>query len=65
MKRYFHFLKIHPHKNFIFDNQNLKIKPMFTPAELIEIKKLLIPENKIVILTHYNPDGDAIVLVWG
>ena len=33
---------------------------MFTPAELLEIKKLLIPENKIVILTHYNPDGDAI-----
>ncbi|ASW75734.1 exopolyphosphatase [Chryseobacterium piperi] len=33
---------------------------MFTPAELLEIKTLLIPENKIVILTHYNPDGDAI-----
>ena len=33
---------------------------MFTLAELLEIKTLLIPENKIVILTHYNPDGDAI-----
>ena len=33
---------------------------MFTPTELLEIKNLLIPENKIVILTHYNPDGDAI-----
>lgn len=33
---------------------------MFTPAELLEINKLLIPENNIVILTHYNPDGDAI-----
>lgn len=33
---------------------------MFTPAEILEIKSLLIPENKIVIITHYNPDGDAI-----
>ncbi|SMC55058.1 phosphoesterase RecJ domain-containing protein [Chryseobacterium sp. YR221] len=33
---------------------------MFTPAELLEINTLLKPENKIVILTHYNPDGDAI-----
>jgi phosphoesterase RecJ-like protein len=33
---------------------------MFTQAELLEIKTLLTPENKIVILTHYNPDGDAI-----
>lgn len=33
---------------------------MFTAAELLEINTLLIPENKIVILTHYNPDGDAI-----
>lgn len=33
---------------------------MFTHSELLEIKALLIPENKIVILTHYNPDGDAI-----
>lgn len=33
---------------------------MFTPAELSDIKNLLTPENKIVILTHYNPDGDAI-----
>ncbi|WP_306623117.1 DHH family phosphoesterase [Chryseobacterium ginsenosidimutans] len=33
---------------------------MFTQAELSEIKTLLTTENKIVILTHYNPDGDAI-----
>ncbi|WP_172281059.1 DHH family phosphoesterase [Chryseobacterium sp. LAM-KRS1] len=33
---------------------------MFIPTELLEIKNLLTPENKIVILTHYNPDGDAI-----
>ncbi len=33
---------------------------MFTPAELSKIKNLLTPEKKIVILTHYNPDGDAI-----
>ncbi len=33
---------------------------MFTSSELLEIRQLLIPENKIVILTHYNPDGDAI-----
>ena len=33
---------------------------MFTPSELLEINQLLIPENKIVIITHYNPDGDAI-----
>ncbi|MFP7658246.1 DHH family phosphoesterase [Chryseobacterium proteolyticum] len=33
---------------------------MFTPTELLEIKNLLTTENKIVILTHYNPDGDAI-----
>ncbi|WP_419869700.1 DHH family phosphoesterase [Chryseobacterium sp. CT-SW4] len=33
---------------------------MFTPAELLEINVLLKPENKIVILTHYNPDGDAV-----
>lgn len=33
---------------------------MFTPAELLEINTLLTPEKKIVILTHYNPDGDAI-----
>ena len=30
MKRYFHFLKIHPHKNFIFDNQNLKKTNVYT-----------------------------------
>lgn len=33
---------------------------MFTASEISEIQKLLIPENKIVIITHYNPDGDAI-----
>lgn len=33
---------------------------MFTSGEISEIKNLLYPENKIVILTHYNPDGDAI-----
>ncbi len=33
---------------------------MFTPAEISEIQKLLTPENKIVIITHFNPDGDAI-----
>ncbi|UZU00195.1 bifunctional oligoribonuclease/PAP phosphatase NrnA [Chryseobacterium fluminis] len=33
---------------------------MFTPSELLEINTLLTPENKIVILTHYNPDGDAV-----
>jgi phosphoesterase RecJ-like protein len=33
---------------------------MFTPSEILEIKQLLKSENKIVIITHYNPDGDAI-----
>mgnify|MGYP003398799566 FL=1 len=33
---------------------------MFTASELLEINQLLVPENKIVIITHYNPDGDAI-----
>ena len=33
---------------------------MFTPTELLDINQLLVPENKIVIITHYNPDGDAI-----
>lgn len=33
---------------------------MFSTSEISEIQKLLIPENKIVIITHYNPDGDAI-----
>ena len=33
---------------------------MFTNQELSEIKELLQPEKRIVILTHYNPDGDAI-----
>ena len=33
---------------------------MFTPSEISSIQKLLIPNNKIVIITHYNPDGDAI-----
>lgn len=33
---------------------------MFTPSEISEIQKFLKPESKIVIITHYNPDGDAI-----
>lgn len=33
---------------------------MFTPSEIESIKKLLTPGRKVVILTHYNPDGDAI-----
>lgn len=33
---------------------------MFLPTELDQIRQLLRPEKKIVILTHYNPDGDAI-----
>ena len=33
---------------------------MFTAAQLIDINKLLTDDAKIVIITHYNPDGDAI-----
>ena len=33
---------------------------MFSNQELSEIKKLLQPDKEIVIVTHYNPDGDAI-----
>lgn len=33
---------------------------MFTTSELLDINQLLVPDNKIVIITHYNPDGDAI-----
>ncbi|MEN9486703.1 MAG: hypothetical protein RIR56_391, partial [Bacteroidota bacterium] len=33
---------------------------MFTENQLSEIKKLISPEKKVVIITHYNPDGDAI-----
>ena len=33
---------------------------MFTPQELSEIKNLLHPNSNVVIITHYNPDGDAI-----
>ena len=33
---------------------------MFTPQEISEIQNLLNPHNNIVIVTHYNPDGDAI-----
>ena len=33
---------------------------MFTAKEISEINHLLVPENNIVIVTHYNPDGDAI-----
>jgi bifunctional oligoribonuclease and PAP phosphatase NrnA len=33
---------------------------MFTAKEIQEIDNLLVPENNIVIITHQNPDGDAI-----
>ncbi|MGC4129179.1 MAG: bifunctional oligoribonuclease/PAP phosphatase NrnA [Bergeyella sp.] len=33
---------------------------MFSADQLSEIKKILVPGKKIVIITHYNPDGDAI-----
>lgn len=33
---------------------------MFTPSELLEINTLLKNNPKTVIITHYNPDGDAI-----
>ncbi|MEN2434461.1 bifunctional oligoribonuclease/PAP phosphatase NrnA [Weeksellaceae bacterium A-14] len=33
---------------------------MFTTSELSEISSLVSSDNKIVILTHYNPDGDAV-----
>lgn len=33
---------------------------MFSASELSEIKSLLSPEKNIVIITHHNPDGDAI-----
>ena len=33
---------------------------MFSNQELSEIKNLLQPDKEIVIVTHYNPDGDAI-----
>lgn len=33
---------------------------MFTDTELEEIRKIVVPGKKIVITTHYNPDGDAI-----
>lgn len=33
---------------------------MFNTQELSQIKNLLTPEKKVVIITHYNPDGDAI-----
>ena len=33
---------------------------MFTSSEISEIQELLTPDHKIVIITHYNPDGDAI-----
>ena len=33
---------------------------MFTAKEISEINALLVPENNIVIVTHHNPDGDAI-----
>ena len=33
---------------------------MFTSTEISAIQKLLVPSKKIVIITHYNPDGDAV-----
>lgn len=33
---------------------------MFSQQELSEIKKLISTKNKIIITTHYNPDGDAV-----
>lgn len=33
---------------------------MFNPSELSHIKNLLQPSSNVVIMTHYNPDGDAI-----
>ena len=33
---------------------------MFTPQEISEINQLLTPEKNVVIVTHHNPDGDAI-----
>lgn len=33
---------------------------MFTSSEILKIKNLLHPDAKIVIICHYNPDGDAI-----
>lgn len=42
---------------FIFVERKIK---MFTPENLNAIAQLLNPESKIVIITHYNPDGDAI-----
>ncbi len=33
---------------------------MFNETQLSEIQKLITPEKKTVIITHYNPDGDAI-----
>lgn len=33
---------------------------MFTSTEISAIQKLLVPSSKIVIITHYNPDGDAV-----
>ncbi len=33
---------------------------MFTTSEIAALQNLLTPASKIVIITHYNPDGDAI-----
>jgi phosphoesterase RecJ-like protein len=33
---------------------------MFTDKEISEIKNLLTPDKNIVIISHQNPDGDAI-----
>lgn len=38
---------------------------MFTSSEILKIKNLLHPEANIVIICHYNPDGDAIGSILG
>lgn len=45
------------HKSYLCPYQNFN---MFTSAEIASLTKLLVPTNKVVIVTHYNPDGDAI-----
>lgn len=40
--------------------QSQKNYLMFSPQEISDIKDLLQPDKNIVIITHHNPDGDAI-----
>lgn len=37
-----------------------KVKEMFSSKEISDIQHLITTKQKIVIVTHYNPDGDAI-----